>query len=108
MMRYAASRGNGREMRSYDDRGMYSEMNDRPEMRRRRDSRGRYMAMEEDSPERIHYDGTDTGYMDDGMILKKFGLTDPMVFACLAKAWLEDADAVEDKTAKYYKCIVKK
>jgi len=31
-----------------------------------------------------------------------------MVFACLAKAWLEDADAVEDKAAKYYKYIVKK
>lgn len=240
MMRYAATRGDDREMRRYDERGMYSEMNDRPEMRRRRDSRGRYMAMEEDSPERIHYDGTDTGYpefrpyepgergfkkegefgniprksrivdglydgggmgfgyeppsnhygkhhekpvkaggtfwmdngdedepldrvtaerwvksmeapdnqqhprggrwtmeetnkyaekvglpmdeqkrvefyaimnaryMDDGMVLKKFGLTDPMVFACLAKAWLEDADAVEDKAAKYYKYIVKK
>ena len=47
-------------------------------------------------------------YMDDGMVLKKFGVTDPMVFACLAKAWLEDADAVDDKAAKYYKYIVKK
>lgn len=241
MMRYAASRGDDREMRRYDERGMYPEMNDRPEMRRRRDSRGRYMAMEEDSPERIRYDGTDTGYpefrpyepgergfkhegefgniprknrmenslydgggmgfgtqshygkhhehkpvqaggtfwmerkvdenevepldrvtaerwvksmenpendkhprggrwsmeetntfakkvgmpedeqcliefyaimnaryMDDGVVLKRFGVTDPMAFAYLAKAWIEDADAVEDKTAKYYKYIVKK
>lgn len=240
MMRYAATRGNdrmheddGRRMEVYP---MRSEM-DPPDMRRRRDSRGRYMAMDEDSPERIHYDGRDTGYpefrpyepgergfkkegergniprkslitdglydgggmgfgyeppsnhygkhhehemmhgeaewnedddkldrvtaerwvksmvapdnqqhprggkwtmedtnkfadkvglpqdeqkrvefyaimnaryMDDGMVLKKFGMTDPMVFACLAKAWLDDADAVEDKAAKYYKYIVKK
>lgn len=245
MMRYAAQRGNQNEMRGmyggemrmggYESGMNYSRM-DPPEMRRRRDSRGRYMAMEEESPERIKYDGSDTGYpefrpyepgergfkkegefgniprksrivdglydgggmgfgyepprdhygkhhehemmrgevewdedekldrvtaerwvksmvapdnqqhprggkwtiedtnkyadkvglpqdeqkrvefyaimnaryMDDGMVLKKFGLTDPMVFACLAKAWLEDADAVEDKAAKYYKYIVKK
>lgn len=47
-------------------------------------------------------------YMDDGMVLKRFGVTDPMAFAYLAKAWLEDADAVDDKAAKYYKYIVKK
>lgn len=46
-------------------------------------------------------------YSDYCAILKKYGANRPEIYAELAKAWLEDEDAVEEKAAMYYKCIVK-
>lgn len=46
-------------------------------------------------------------YSDYCKVAKKYGVDKPEYYAELAKAWLEDKDAVEDKAAKYYKCIVK-
>lgn len=39
---------------------------------------------------------------------KKFGVDKPEFYAMLAKCFIEDPDAVEDKTAMYYECIVRK
>lgn len=39
---------------------------------------------------------------------KKFGVDKPEFYACLAKLFIEDPDAVEDKVEKYVKHIVKK
>lgn len=47
-------------------------------------------------------------YSDYSEVAKKYGVTSPEFYASMAKAWMEDADAVEDKTAMYYECIVKK
>lgn len=46
-------------------------------------------------------------YSDYCKVLKKFGLDRPEVYAELAKAWLDDKDAVEGKAAAYFECIVK-
>lgn len=45
-------------------------------------------------------------YSDYCAVLKKFGVDRPEVYAALAKAWIEDKDAVKDKAAIYYECIV--
>lgn len=45
-------------------------------------------------------------YSDYGEVLKKYGLTDPSVYASLAKAFLDDKDACDNKAAVYYRCIV--
>lgn len=45
-------------------------------------------------------------YSDYCAVLKRFGVDRPEVYAALAKAWLEDKDAVEDKAAAYFECIV--
>lgn len=41
-------------------------------------------------------------------VAKKYNLDRPEFYADLAKAWLEDPDAMEDKAALYYRYIVKK
>lgn len=47
-------------------------------------------------------------YADYHHVATKFGVDRPDFYACMAKAWLEDVDAVEDKVAKYYEYIVRK
>lgn len=39
-------------------------------------------------------------------VANKFGVDRPDFYACMAKAWLEDVDAVEDKVAQYYWHVV--
>lgn len=46
-------------------------------------------------------------YTDYSHIARKYGINKPEFYAELAKAWLEDEDAVPDKAAIYYDCIVK-
>lgn len=47
-------------------------------------------------------------YSDYYEVAKKYNLhNNPTYFADLAKAWLHDEDAVENKAAMYYECIVK-
>lgn len=41
-------------------------------------------------------------------VAKKFGVDKPEFYACMAKAFIEDPDAVEDKVAMYYECIARK
>lgn len=47
-------------------------------------------------------------YSDYGEVARKFGVTSPEFYVCMAKAWMEDKDAEPDKTALYYEHIVKK
>lgn len=54
------------------------------------------------------YAMTNAMYSDYAEVAKKFGITSPEFYACMAKAWLEDEDAEPDKTALYYEYIVKK
>ena len=46
-------------------------------------------------------------YSDYSKVLKKFGIDRSEVYAHMAKAWLEDEDAVPDKAAVYYECVVR-
>lgn len=46
-------------------------------------------------------------YSDFYEALSRFGIKQPEVYACLAKAWMDDKDAVDNKAAMYYKYIVK-
>lgn len=48
-------------------------------------------------------------YSDFYPVGKKYGAKDgsPEFYACMAKYWLDDEDAVEDKAAVYYDCVVK-
>lgn len=45
-------------------------------------------------------------YSDYHKVAKKHGVDKPEYYADLAKAWVEDADAVPNKAYVYYKCIV--
>ena len=54
------------------------------------------------------YAMTNAMYSDYYEVARKFGITSPEFYVCMAKAWMEDEDAVEDKTAMYYECCVKK
>lgn len=47
-------------------------------------------------------------YSDYSEVAKKFGVKSPDFFACMAKAWMNDKDAKDDKTEIYYRDIVKK
>ena len=47
-------------------------------------------------------------YADYHKVAKKFGVDKADFYACLAKAFIEDPDAVEDKVEMYNKYIVKK
>lgn len=68
----------------------------------------RNLGIEEDSPEFWElYAMTNAMYSDYSKVLQKYGVTDPMAYAHLAKAWMHDKDAVEGKTMIYYDCIVK-
>ena len=46
-------------------------------------------------------------YSDYCKVAKRYGVDRPEFFAEMAKAWLEDKDAVPNKAAMYYDCIVK-
>lgn len=46
-------------------------------------------------------------YSDFCKVLKEYNVTNPMAYAKLAKAWIHDKDAVDDKVSVYYNCIVK-
>lgn len=46
-------------------------------------------------------------YSDYSQVAKKFGVDKPDFYACLAKAFIEDKDAVEGKVLKYYEYITK-
>lgn len=54
------------------------------------------------------YAMTNAMYSDYGEVAKKFGITSPEFYVCMAKAWMEDKDSEPDKTALYYEYIVKK
>lgn len=54
------------------------------------------------------YAMTNAMYSDYSEIVKKFNVTSPEFYGMLAKAWMDDKDAMPDKTALYYKYIVKK
>ena len=47
-------------------------------------------------------------HSDYGNVLEEFDMAKPEVYGALAKAWLEDEDAVENKIIEYLDCIVKK
>lgn len=47
-------------------------------------------------------------YADNYETAKEFGVVRPEFFASLAKAWLKDKDAVEDKISAYVKHVVRK
>lgn len=54
------------------------------------------------------YAMTNAMYSDYAEVAKKFGISSPEFYACMAKAWLKDKDAMDGKTALYYRYIVKK
>ena len=45
-------------------------------------------------------------YSDYYGVAKKYGVLNPDFFADMAMAFISDRDAVKDKTARYYECIV--
>ena len=47
-------------------------------------------------------------YSDFRPAAKKFGVDKPEFYAMMAKCFMEDPDAVEDKVAVYYECIARK
>lgn len=47
-------------------------------------------------------------FSDYAGVAKRFNITSPEFYAMMAKAWMDDKDAVPNKTAMYYKCCVKK
>ena len=46
-------------------------------------------------------------YADYHHVARKFGVDREDFYACMAKAFLEDADAVQDKVEQYYRHVVK-
>ena len=46
-------------------------------------------------------------YSDYCKVAKRYGVDRPEFFAEMTKSWLEDKDAVQNKAAMYYECIVK-
>ena len=46
-------------------------------------------------------------YSDFCKVLKEYNADHPMCYAKLARAWIRDKDAVDNKTTVYYECIVK-
>lgn len=46
-------------------------------------------------------------YSDFCKVFKEYNFTNPMGYAKLAKAWIRDKDAVDNKAMVYYECIVK-
>lgn len=47
-------------------------------------------------------------WSDYGKTFAKYELEDPVFYACLAKDWINDRDAVKNKAWMYYHCIVAK
>jgi hypothetical protein len=54
------------------------------------------------------YAMTNAMYSDYCEVAKKFNITSPEFYGMMAKAWMDDKDALPDKTALYYEYIVKK
>ena len=54
------------------------------------------------------YAMTNAMYSDYSEVLKKYNATNPMCFAEMAKAFMDDKDAEDDKVARYYEYIVRK
>lgn len=54
------------------------------------------------------YAMTNAMYSDYSEVARKFGITSPEFYACMAKAFMGDKDAMEDKVALYYEYIAKK
>lgn len=54
------------------------------------------------------YAMTNAMYSDYSEIARKFGITSPEFYVCMAKAFMDDKDAVDDKVAMYYEYIAKK
>ena len=46
-------------------------------------------------------------YSDFHKAAEKYGVDKPDFYACLAKLFIDDPDAVDDKVGMYYRCIVK-
>lgn len=46
-------------------------------------------------------------YADYCTVFQKHGVASPEFYLDMSRAWIEDSDAVEDKVAMYYECIVK-
>lgn len=46
-------------------------------------------------------------YCDYHAVAKKFGVDRPEFYACMAVAFIQDADAVDNKVQRYYECIVR-
>lgn len=51
---------------------------------------------------------TNAFYSDFSEVAKKNNITSPEFYGMLALAWMKDKDALPDKTARYYKYLVKK
>lgn len=51
---------------------------------------------------------TNAMYSDYCTVAKKFNITSPEFYGMMAKAWMDDKDAMPNKTAMYYMCCVKK
>ena len=51
---------------------------------------------------------TNAMYSDYCAVAKRFNITSPEYYGMMAKAWMDDKDAVPNKTAMYYACCVKK
>lgn len=51
---------------------------------------------------------TNAMYSDYCSVAKKFNITSPEFYGMMAKAWMDDKDAMPGKTAMYYEYIVKK
>lgn len=47
-------------------------------------------------------------YSNYSEVARKFGITSPEFYVCMAKAFMDDKDAVDDNVAMYYEYIVKK
>lgn len=54
------------------------------------------------------YAMTNAMYSDYCAVAKKFNITSPEFYGAMAKAWMDDKDAMPNKTALYYEHIVKK
>lgn len=54
------------------------------------------------------YAMTNAMYSDYSEVVKKFGISSPEFYACMAKAFMDDRDAEPDKVARYYEYIAKK
>lgn len=54
------------------------------------------------------YAMTNAMYSDYSEVAKKFNISSPEFYGMMAKAWMDDKDAMPDKTALYYEYIVKK
>lgn len=54
------------------------------------------------------YAMTNAMYSDYSEVARKFGITSPEFYACMAKAFMDDRDAEPEKVARYYEYIAKK